>query len=95
MQKQASENAPMDASLLGKCGLYCGSCPTYLAGGCRGCAKEHAPGDCYTHDCVLSRGLHFCGECGAFPCEAILTRPRATVLDRDWLLWKKASSTNR
>lgn len=29
------------------------------------------------------------------PCEPILTKPHATVLDREWLQWKKASRTNR
>lgn len=24
----------MDEKLLGKCGFYCGACPTYLKGGC-------------------------------------------------------------
>ena len=31
----------MDAKLLGKCGFYCGACPTYIKGGCTGCVEEH------------------------------------------------------
>lgn len=42
----------------------------------------------YTRDCVLRRQLSCYGVCEEFPCETILTRPRVTVLDRDWLLWK-------
>lgn len=42
----------MDKKLLGKCGFYCGACPTYIKGGCRGCEEEHTPGDCFTLDCV-------------------------------------------
>ncbi len=38
---------------IGKCGFYCGACPTYLAGNCLGCVEEHKEGDCYTRDCVL------------------------------------------
>lgn len=85
----------MDEKLLGKCGFYCGACPTYLAGGCLGCLDEHRPGDCHTRDCVLSRGLDVCGKCDCFPCDTILTQPRTTVLDKDWLRWKAASKSNR
>ncbi len=76
--------------LIGCCGFYCGSCPTYRQGACRGCRAAHAPGDCFTHTCVTRRGLRFCGECADFPCADILTREKATVLDRGWLEWKKS-----
>lgn len=84
----------MDQALLGKCGFYCGACPTYLKGGCRGCLADHQPGDCYSRDCVLAKGLPCCGSCPTFPCDTILTQPRTTVLDKDWLWWKKKSDTN-
>lgn len=83
-----------DLELLGKCGFYCGGCPTYRKGGCRGCMAEHQKGDCFTRDCVLEKGIGVCGACGDFPCDVILTRPRVTVLDKDWLRWKKESGTN-
>lgn len=85
----------MNSALLGSCGFYCPACPTYRAGNCAGCAAEHAPGDCFTHDCVQRRGLDFCGHCPEFPCQVILTRPKTTLLDRAWLEWKKTSDTNR
>ena len=84
----------MDENLLSKCGFYCGACPTYTAGGCRGCEEEHTAGDCFTRDCVKGKHLPFCGACEQFPCDAILTRPRSTVLDRDWLRWKRESRRN-
>lgn len=84
----------MDERLLGKCGFYCGCCPTYLKGGCQGCMDAHETGDCFTRDCVLEKDLHCCGACEQFPCDAILTEPRTTVLDKDWLQWKKRSSVN-
>lgn len=84
----------MNDALLGKCGFYCGACPTYLQGNCRGCVEAHETGDCYSRDCALEKGLGFCGACRQFPCDEILTRPRSTVLDKDWLLWKKTSQTN-
>lgn len=79
----------MDEQLLGKRGCYCGSCPTLIQGICPGCLKAHQTGDCFTRDCVLRQGLTACGECRIFPCETIMTRPRCTVLDKDWLKWKK------
>jgi len=85
----------IDEKLLGRCGIYCGACPTYLKGNCNGCTSEHKPGDCYSLDCCNSRGLRFCGACEDFPCDTILTKPHSTALDKDWLLWKRNSETNR
>lgn len=79
----------MTDRLIGCCGFCCGSCPTLLSGGCAGCLEEHAPGDCFTRDCVLEKGLPFCGACPEFPCETIQTKERCTVLDKDWLRWKR------
>ena len=80
---------------IGKCGFYCGSCPTYLSGNCNGCIKEHKTGDCFTRDCVIDSKLNFCGECESFPCDVILKKAHTTVLDKEWLAWKKESNTNR
>lgn len=82
-------------NLIGKCGFYCGACSTYIAGNCNGCVDEHRDGDCFTRDCVINQKLNFCGECNKFPCQTILTRPHTTVLDKDWLKWKKQTDTNR
>ena len=90
-----TENNSMDEKLLGKCGFYCGACPTYIKGGCRGCEEEHTTGDCFTRDCVKEKKLNFCGECKNFPCDTIMTKPHSTVLDKDWLAWKKKSESNR
>lgn len=85
----------MDKELLGKCGFYCCCCPTYIKGGCKGCPEEHEAGDCYTRDCVMKQDIDYCGACAQFPCDTIVTKPRTTVLDKDWLRWKKESNTNR
>ena len=85
----------MNEKLLGKCGFYCGSCPTYLKNVYKGCLEEHQEGDCYTRDCVINKKIFACGACEHFPCETILTQPHTTVLDKDWLKWKKESYTNR
>ena len=85
----------MEEKLLGKCGFYCGACSTYIAQKCNGCMKEHQKGDCFTRDCVLENDLNFCGECNRFSCQTILEKPHTTVLDKDWLEWKKRSNSNR
>lgn len=35
----------MKKELLGRCGFYCGCCPTYIKDGCEGCMEEHRTGD--------------------------------------------------
>lgn len=82
----------MDERLIGKCGFYCGACPTFLKGSCKGCVFEHEKGDCFSRDCVIEKGLNFCGECKEFPCDTILTKPKCTVLDKSWLIWKKGQN---
>lgn len=84
----------MDTSLLGKCGFYCGACPTYIAENCKGCVLEHMEGDCFSRDCVLKNNLDYCGQCTKFPCDEILYKSHATVLDKEWLLWKRDSKAN-
>lgn len=79
----------MKDKLLGKCGFYCGACPTFLQGNCSGCADGQRTGNCFTRDCVLQKGIPFCGACEAFPCDTILTKERCTVPDKAWLQWKK------
>lgn len=77
------------ANAVGRCGFCCGVCPTFLSGECAGCDAAHQRGDCFTRDCAAERGLSFCTQCEAFPCGELLTREKATVLDRDWLRWKR------
>ena len=85
----------MNTEILGKCGFYCGACPTYISGNCKGLTDEHKKGDCFSRDCVTEKGLDFCGQCSCFPCDEIINRPHSTVLDKEWLLWKRNSNTNR
>ena len=82
-----------DNNLIGKCGFYCGSCPTYIKGECDGCRKSHNIGDCFTFDCVDKKEIEYCGQCEQFPCDEILFREKATVLDKRWLLWKRSQQS--
>lgn len=43
-------------------------------------------------DKLLGKCGFYCSECKVFPCETILTSPHTTVLDKDWLQWKKQSN---
>lgn len=79
-------------ALIGYCGFYCGSCPTFIAGQCGGC-KQSQRTKCFTARCVTSKNLDYCGECAEFPCETILTKEKVTVLDKKWLAWKKDNRT--
>ena len=79
----------MDKALLGKCGFYCGACPSCRNGSGKGCGERQKRGDCFTRDCVTQKGLPFCGACERFPCDTILTKENCTVLDKAWLRWKK------
>jgi hypothetical protein len=37
---------------------------------CRGCREDHCmDSNCIVPDCVKSRGIDFCHECGDFPCD--------------------------
>jgi hypothetical protein len=88
-EKADCKGKDIDEDAVGKCGFYCPSCPSFAAGSCSGCMNGNKDGDCYTRDCVLGKGISFCGQCDDFPCDVILTKLRTTVLDRDWLKWKK------
>ena len=81
-------------NLIGKCGFYCGSCPTYVEEKCTGCRTAQNKGDCYTFDCVDNKNIDYCGLCKDFPCNEIMTREKATVLDLRWLQWKKSQRDN-
>ena len=87
------KNIEFNVRLLGKCGFYCGACPTYIKGDCCGCLAEHSEGDCYTRDCVVKQDISVCGQCNNFPCDTIMTKPHSTVLDSQWLQWKKKSDS--
>lgn len=83
-----------DKNLISKCGFFCGSCPTFTNGSCKGCRAEHKLGDCFTFDCVDKHKLDYCGQCKSFPCDDIIKIEKATVLDKEWLRWKLKSKSN-
>ncbi len=78
----------MDEKVLGKCGYYCGQCPSFLSGKCKGCIEENADGVCYARDCAIEKGLLSCGYCEDFPCQTLQDNPKASLLSPLWLQWK-------
>ena len=41
---------------MGRCGFYCGCCPSYVNQECEGCIPAHKGGECYSRDCVEHKG---------------------------------------
>ena len=78
----------MDEQLLGKCGYYCGQCPSFLHGDCTGCVQGNTDGVCCARDCAIAKGLISCGYCEDFPCARIQEDPKATLLSPLWIKWK-------
>lgn len=77
---------------IGGCGFFCGCCPDYRSGNCAGCREAHVQGDCFTLDCINEKKLEYCPECGKFPCDLLLAKKKATVLDQAWMLWKRKTN---
>ncbi|WP_167935769.1 DUF3795 domain-containing protein [Halothermothrix orenii] len=81
-------NNKLNSDLIAPCGFYCGSCPSYLSGKCKGCYNNETD-KCFTYDCVLKKDINFCGECKDFPCNYIINNEKATLISKKWLKWKK------
>ncbi len=79
----------------GYCGLYCGSCPSYLAtmegkavelglDECQGCkSKVLAPSwcaACTLKACAREKGVDFCNACVDYPCQELEDFAKA----KDW-----------
>ncbi len=54
-----------DENLVAYCGLYCGACPRYLKGKCKGC-KENNPSWCKITPCNLEHDYSSCADCTEF-----------------------------
>ena len=67
--------------------------PHILVANVWGCRSAHNRGDCFTFDCVDDKKIAYCGQCTEFPCDEIMTREKATVLDKKWLEWKRTQRT--
>lgn len=56
-----------DAGLIAACGLYCGSCGSYLKEKCGGCAKNESATWCAVRKCCIENNFKSCADCKKFP----------------------------
>ena len=57
-----------------RCGIVCDGCGFQKSAGCKGCANMEKPfwGDsCPVKSCCEGKGYDHCGQCEAFPCQAL------------------------
>ena len=56
--------------LVGKCGIFCGTCRLYVLTKCRGCLDLPAGKEakCSFYKCVENKRIDSCGNCQDFPC---------------------------
>ena len=59
--------------VVGICGLFCETCPSYADGRCGGCLSDHVVDVCAEcrhgfRECAKEHGVTWCSECGDFPC---------------------------
>ncbi len=60
----------------GICGLFCETCPAYIAEMCSGCLSDHVADFCKDcrhgfRDCAKEHKVTWCNECGDFPCDRL------------------------
>jgi len=55
-----------DATLVAKCGLYCGACGAYLKGRCPGCAGNDKAAWCKVRACCRERNYATCADCSDY-----------------------------
>ena len=62
--------------VVGICGLFCETCPTYADGICDGCLSDHVAEACAVcrhgfRECAKGHEVTWCFECSDFPCERL------------------------
>ena len=63
--------------VVGICGLFCETCPTFADGLCDGCLSDHVAKACEEcmhgfRDCAAEHGVTWCSQCSGFPCGRLL-----------------------
>lgn len=58
------KNAVEDLNLVAACGLYCGSCGSYLKGKCKGCRENAKAAWCKIRSCCIENNYKSCADCG-------------------------------
>lgn len=73
--------------VVGICGLFCGTCPSYADDICDGCLSDRVRGDCAVcshgfRTCAKDHGVTWCKECRDFPCQRLLDFKDVHVVNR-------------
>jgi len=55
-----------DTKLIAYCGLYCGSCRSYLKESCPGCAENKKATWCKVRTCCMEHSYSSCADCKEF-----------------------------
>lgn len=55
-----------DENLVAYCGLYCGSCHSYLKEKCPGCHKNEKATWCQIRSCCMENSYSSCADCKKF-----------------------------
>lgn len=55
----------VDENLIAFCGLYCGACPRFMNGKCKGC-KEYKASWCKVKPCNIENNYTSCADCRQF-----------------------------
>jgi len=50
-------------ALVAYCGLYCGACPSYTKGKCKGCQENSKATWCSVRSCCIENSFSSCAEC--------------------------------
>ena len=63
MENTKTKSIPIDGDLIGKCGLYCGSCSKFLTGKCAGCEQNAKATWCKVRECCKQSDYKSCADC--------------------------------
>lgn len=55
-----------DTNLIAYCGLYCGSCRSYLKERCPGCRESKKLGWCKIRTCCMEQSYKSCADCTTY-----------------------------
>jgi hypothetical protein len=63
MESENQKEIVADINLIAFCGLYCGSCGSYLKGKCPGCRDNIKAEWCKIRKCCIGNNLQSCADC--------------------------------
>lgn len=63
MKNSQLAEIPADNRLIAYCGLYCGSCRSYLKGKCQGCRESVKNSWCGIKKCNIENNFTTCADC--------------------------------